>query len=137
MFDKKVAEKLHKPRRKDAVTEILRTGVKQLERYRHPKLLTVLHGVEESAESLAFASEPLMGSLANILQPVDEKQSSYYKCEYKFLDVELKYGMLQVSQIPVTQASVSGYIIFARIYACVFMYVSHPLTKSITIKSRN
>lgn len=41
MFEKKSAEKLHKPKRKETITEILRSSVKQLERFRHPKILQV------------------------------------------------------------------------------------------------
>lgn len=39
LFEKRSAEKLHKPKRKEAVTEILRNSVKQLERFRHPKVM--------------------------------------------------------------------------------------------------
>jgi SCY1-like protein 2 len=83
--------------------------------------------MEESAESLAFASEPVMLSLANILaarqEAVDRlfaeaksnsttggsgsQQDSlatstgkeimnYYAKDYEFLDIEMKYGLLQV-----------------------------------------
>lgn len=38
LFEKRCAEKLHKPKRKETVTEILRASVKQLERFRHPKV---------------------------------------------------------------------------------------------------
>ncbi|CAB4059969.1 SCYL2 [Lepeophtheirus salmonis] len=47
VFDKKSVEKLHKPKRKEAVTELLRQ--------------------EENSDTLAFASEPIIGSLTNIL----------------------------------------------------------------------
>uniref|UniRef100_A0A1B0B8V1 Protein kinase domain-containing protein n=1 Tax=Glossina palpalis gambiensis TaxID=67801 RepID=A0A1B0B8V1_9MUSC len=67
IFEKRIAEKLHKPRRKETVTELLKTSVKTLERFRHPKILQILHTVEESAETLAFAAEPIYASLANIL----------------------------------------------------------------------
>ncbi|KAJ8866156.1 hypothetical protein PR048_033680 [Dryococelus australis] len=39
LFEKRTAEKLHKPKRKETVTEILRGSVRQLERFRHPKVL--------------------------------------------------------------------------------------------------
>lgn len=42
LFEKRSAEKLHKPKRKETVTEILRGGVRQLERFRHPKILQVI-----------------------------------------------------------------------------------------------
>lgn len=41
LFEKRSAEKLHKPKRKETVTEILRASVRQLERFRHPKILQV------------------------------------------------------------------------------------------------
>ena len=68
VFDKRSVEKLHKPRRKDQVTELLKVGVSHLQCYRHPRLLQVLHGPDESPEALAFASEPIIGSLGNILR---------------------------------------------------------------------
>ncbi|EDS27542.1 conserved hypothetical protein [Culex quinquefasciatus] len=67
VFEKRTAEKLHKPKRKDMVTEILRASVKQLERFRHPKILQIMHTVEESSETLSFATEPVIASLANVL----------------------------------------------------------------------
>uniref|UniRef100_A0A1B0GQ39 Protein kinase domain-containing protein n=1 Tax=Phlebotomus papatasi TaxID=29031 RepID=A0A1B0GQ39_PHLPP len=67
LFEKRCAEKLHKPKRKETVTELLRASVKQLERYRHPKMLQVIHPVEECGETLAFATEPILASLANVL----------------------------------------------------------------------
>lgn len=67
VFDKKSVERLHRPKKKDQVTELLKVGLGHLQCYRHPRLLQVLHGPEESADALAFASEPVIGSLANIL----------------------------------------------------------------------
>lgn len=43
VFEKKSAEKLHKPRRKETIAEILRSSVRQLERFRHPKILQVIN----------------------------------------------------------------------------------------------
>ena len=47
VFDKKIADKLHKPRRREAVAEILRREVKYLERFKHPKCLQIWHPLEE------------------------------------------------------------------------------------------
>jgi SCY1-like protein 2 len=118
LFEKRCAEKLHKPKRKETVTEILRASVRQLGRFRHPKILQVVHSVEECSETLAFASEPVLASLANVLayqesgggggvgppstgassqtQPATLPRPPHAR-EYHFLDVELKYGILQVS----------------------------------------
>ena len=117
VFDKKSVDKLHKPKRKEAMTELLKNGLGHLQCYRHPKLLFVLHGPEESPEALAFASEPLIGSLANILSTDywgggsgggsfdfnQEKQSAplpssgtMIRVDYSFIDVEFRYGFSQV-----------------------------------------
>ncbi|CAH0546719.1 unnamed protein product [Brassicogethes aeneus] len=111
LFEKRQAEKLHKPKRKETVTEILRASVRQLERFRHPKILHVVHGIEECAETLAFASEPVYSSLANILAFHQESNINHsgmntmqqqqpnlrptYARDYNFLDMEYKYGILQ------------------------------------------
>ena len=86
----------------------------------------MVHGPEESAESLAFASEPLIGSLVNILsansadsydgggtnrhgsfdlgnQDSNRKQplpnlGSMLQVDYNFIDVEYRYGFSQVSK---------------------------------------
>ncbi|XP_031348162.1 SCY1-like protein 2 isoform X2 [Photinus pyralis] len=115
LFEKRSAEKLHKPKRKETVTEILRSSVRQLERFRHPKILHVLHPIEECSETLAFASEPVFASLANILafqetsgnqgstlpsgasqQPTVQRPA--HAREYQFLDIEYKYGILQITE---------------------------------------
>ncbi|XP_057660574.1 SCY1-like protein 2 isoform X1 [Diorhabda carinulata] len=115
IFEKRCAEKLHKPKRKETVTEILRGSVRQLERYRHPKILHVLHAIEECAETLAFATEPVYASLANILayqestinhggihQGIGHGQQTQQRPanarEYNFLDLEYKYGILQITE---------------------------------------
>ncbi len=68
VFDKRSVDRLHKPKRKEAMAELLKLGLGHLQCYRHPKLLQILHGPEESTDALAFASEPVIGSLANILR---------------------------------------------------------------------
>ncbi|KAJ8668715.1 hypothetical protein QAD02_010378 [Eretmocerus hayati] len=98
LFEKRSVEKIHKPKRKEAVTEILRVGVKHLERFRHPKTLQVIHGVEECPDTLAFASEPVLASLANVLAAEEQKIAMMQTAEYDMLDIEIKYGLLQVTE---------------------------------------
>uniref|UniRef100_A0A336MKF9 CSON002411 protein n=1 Tax=Culicoides sonorensis TaxID=179676 RepID=A0A336MKF9_CULSO len=123
LFEKRVAEKLHKPKRKETISEILRASVKQLERFRHPKILQILHTVEECGDTLAFATEPVFASLANILawqetsataivgppttgasqnipgqQGLQQPVRPAHAREYNFLDIELKYGLLQITE---------------------------------------
>lgn len=47
LFEKKIADKLHKPRRKETVSEILRKEVQHLERIKHPRILNIIHPLEE------------------------------------------------------------------------------------------
>ena len=67
---------------------------------RHPQILTVQHPLEESRDCLAFATEQVLASLANIIgqqvnlpTPVPEQLR-----DFNLFDVEIKYGLLQVSK---------------------------------------
>ena len=128
LFDKRTADKLHKPRRKETISEMLRHGVRQLERCRHPRLLHVLHSVEETPDTLAFATEPVAFSLGNVFASTQEDKcgqsavkdagdaeagshlseashvndqpgADHVKAtgDLPFLDIEIKYGIFQVS----------------------------------------
>nr|XP_013803086.1 PREDICTED: SCY1-like protein 2 isoform X3 [Apteryx mantelli mantelli] len=99
VFDKKLIDKFQKFE-KDQIIDSLKRGVQQLTRLRHPRLLTVQHPLEESRDCLAFCTEPVCASLANVLGSWDNLPSplpSDIK-EYKLYDVETKYGLLQVSE---------------------------------------
>ncbi|XP_020715853.1 SCY1-like protein 2 isoform X1 [Ceratitis capitata] len=141
VFEKKIAEKLHKPRRKETVTELLKNSVKTMERFRHPKILQVMHTVEESTDTLAFAAEPIFASLSNILafhesktyenlampansggtgaQSNQQQNSSVpqrpaHAKEYNFLDIELKYGFLQLVEA-LSYLHYSGHVIHRNV----------------------
>jgi SCY1-like protein 2 len=96
VLEKKLLEKYSK-KDKDQLVEVLRRGVAQLTRLRHPQILTVQHPVEESRESLAFATEPVFASLANVLgchenvSPLPQQLR-----DYKLFEVEIKYGLQQL-----------------------------------------
>ncbi|KAM3833604.1 SCY1-like protein 2 isoform 2-T2 [Vipera latastei] len=99
VFDKKLMDKYQKFE-KDQIIDCLKRGVQQLTRLRHPRLLTVQHPLEESRDCLAFCTEPVSASLANILGNWENLPSplpSDIK-EYNLYDVETKYGLLQVSE---------------------------------------
>ncbi|XP_060082197.1 SCY1-like protein 2 [Ylistrum balloti] len=100
IFEKKIADKLHKPRRRETVTEILRQGVQLLEKFKHPRLLGILHPLEESHNSLAFATEPLFASLANVLGRYDRIPTPAPPeiRDHEFLDYEIQYGILQITE---------------------------------------
>ena len=98
-FDKRIAEKIHKPKRKETISELLRASAKQLDRYRHPRILTLIHPIEETHDTLAFASEPVLGSLCNVLRSLEDRLPQNISNDvrsYQFLDFEIKYGILQL-----------------------------------------
>ena len=81
---------------KDVILESLKSGVTQLTKLRHPQILTVQHPMEESRESLAFATEPVFSSLCNVLKNSESLSSSTSIKDYKLYEIEIKYGLLQV-----------------------------------------
>ena len=85
---------------KEAVWELMKRGVSQLTRLRHPQILTVHHPLEESRDCLAFATEPVFCSLANALGGHDNLPSPLPEQlrGFKMFEVELKYGLLQVAE---------------------------------------
>ncbi|XP_069760475.1 SCY1-like protein 2 isoform X2 [Narcine bancroftii] len=99
VFDKKLIEKYQKFE-KDHIIESLKKGVQQLTRLRHPRLLTVQHPLEESRDCLAFCTEPVFASLANVLGCYDHLPSPVPPeiKEHKLYDVEIKYGLLQICE---------------------------------------
>ncbi|XP_043260358.1 SCY1-like protein 2 [Colletes gigas] len=99
VFEKRVLDKCSK-NEKEVILETLKRGVAQLTKLRHPQILTVQHSLEESRDSLAFATEPVLASLANILGNHDnlpQPLPSDLK-EYKLHEVEIKYGLWQLGE---------------------------------------
>lgn len=99
VFEKKQLDQYTK-RDREAVLELLRRGVSQLTRLRHPSVLIVQHPLEESRDSLAFATEPVLASLANLLgqrqnvpDPVPREIDSG-----EFYEIEIKYGLLSLAE---------------------------------------
>ncbi|KAG1701411.1 SCY1-like protein 2 [Nymphon striatum] len=87
-------------RDRELILDVLKKGVSQLTRLRHPAILTVQHPLEESRESLAFATEPVFASLANILNHHDNMPTPPPPelKGFSLHDVEIKYGLLQLSE---------------------------------------
>ncbi|CAG4955335.1 unnamed protein product [Colias eurytheme] len=128
MFDKRVVDKLYRPKRKDLMLDRLRACIGELDKMRHPRMLQILHPVEESTYTIAFACERLMGSLHNILtwhesnpippegpfpvipnppsltpptaQPLPSISTTRpaFAKEYSFLDLEIRHGFHQISE---------------------------------------
>ncbi|XP_012938945.1 SCY1-like protein 2, partial [Aplysia californica] len=99
VFEKRIADKLHKPRRREVVAETLRKDVSYLQQLKHPKILGVLHGIEECHDSLAFATEPVFASLANVLgnhERLPANVSSEVR-DHDFIELEIKHGIVQIT----------------------------------------
>ncbi|CAD5125987.1 DgyrCDS14167 [Dimorphilus gyrociliatus] len=99
IFDKKLVEKYSKPDR-EIVISIIKRGVSQLTKLRHPKILSVMHPLEESRDSLAFVTEPVFSSLGNILGDHTNLSSNIPSNlqNFKLFPVEVKYGLLQITE---------------------------------------
>ncbi|XP_056635195.1 SCY1-like protein 2 [Diorhabda sublineata] len=97
VFEKRQLERFNKNDR-ELILESLRRGIVQLTKIRHPKILTVQHPLEESRDSLAFATEPVLASIANILGHTTNMPQPANISDYKLFDIEIKYGLLQVTE---------------------------------------
>lgn len=97
VFEKRLLDKVDK-RDRDLVMETMKKGPVQLTRLRHPRLLVVQHPLEESKDCLAFATEPIFASLANLLGKHDNMPSPLphdFKM-FELYDVERVYGLFQL-----------------------------------------
>ncbi|KAK7098938.1 hypothetical protein V1264_003150 [Littorina saxatilis] len=98
LFEKKSIERYSRQDR-DAIVEMLRVGVQQLTKLRHPKILAVIQPLEESREALAFATEPVFASLSNVLGDLKSITSVPKELQdYQLYDVEIKHGLLQLTE---------------------------------------
>ncbi|KAJ1356796.1 SCY1-like protein 2, partial [Parelaphostrongylus tenuis] len=103
IFDKKDIDRWPKDDR-ESFLSLIRQGVSQLTKLRHPRLLVVEHPIEESRlvpRFLAFATEPVFACLANCLcrpEHVSASSSSAVSTHLnnvKFSEVEIKHGLFQ------------------------------------------
>ena len=67
VYEKRSAERVGRGKRREAIAELLKTGVSKLETYSNPWLLQVVHGAVENSECLVFVSERVLGTLSTIL----------------------------------------------------------------------
>lgn len=87
---------------RETILDILRRGVQQLTKIRHPRILTVQHPLEESRDSLAFVTEPIYASLSNILgnhtnmpSPAETQTPNQF---HQLHEIEIKYGLIQLME---------------------------------------
>lgn len=97
VFDKNQLKHIKEDR--DAILEVLKRGVVQLTKIRHPRVLTVQHPLEESRDSLAFVTEPIVASLGNYLGNYANMPSPTESTQFPALhEIEIKYCLMQVME---------------------------------------
>ncbi|KAI9151027.1 Protein kinase domain-containing protein ppk32 [Blastocladiella emersonii ATCC 22665] len=84
----------------DALIALLRHDVTVLCRLRHPCLLEVVEPLSESATTLAFVTEPLMGNLGNVLGNYTNFDNALDKSveRYELDELEIQKGVLQLTK---------------------------------------
>ncbi|VDO50288.1 unnamed protein product [Onchocerca flexuosa] len=96
LFEKRNLEKWPRYER-ELFSEILKKGISQLTRLRHPRILVIEHPLEESRDSYAFCTEPVFASLANALGHLDNiTPHPKHLEEFEFLDIEIRHGLFQI-----------------------------------------
>ncbi|XP_074638590.1 SCY1-like protein 2 [Acropora palmata] len=97
VFEKRLLDKVDK-RDREVIMETMKKGAVQLTRLRHPRLLVVQHPLEESKDCLAFATEPIFASLANLLGKQTNMPCSLPAelKTFELYDVERVYGLYQL-----------------------------------------
>lgn len=76
----------------------MKKGASELVKLKHPSVLAVTHPLAESKDSLAFATEPVFASLANVLGHRDNiDRVSPALREFDLLDIEVLSGMIHLS----------------------------------------
>lgn len=97
VFDKNQLKYIKEDR--DAILEVLKRGVIQLTKIRHPRVLTVEHPMEESRDSIAFVTEPILASLANYLGNYSNMPTLTESTQFPSLhEIEIKYGLMQLME---------------------------------------
>lgn len=98
VFDKNNLKYLKEER--EVILEVLKRGVVQLTKIRHPRILTVQHPLEESRDSLAFVTEPVIQCLSNILGNYGNmpQQAEIHSKPFNFHEIEIKYGLIQLME---------------------------------------
>ncbi|VDO72665.1 unnamed protein product [Schistosoma curassoni] len=97
-MEKKLLESYPKLQR-ESMIEILKYGVSTLMRIKHPKIVSVLQPLEESRESLAYATEPLFTSLNSVLtRDSSNIRQPNESMDFSLSDTEIKYGLVQLAE---------------------------------------
>eukprot|EP00428_Durinskia_dybowskii_P047423 CAMPEP_0170345248 /NCGR_PEP_ID=MMETSP0116_2-20130129/73848_1 /TAXON_ID=400756 /ORGANISM="Durinskia baltica, Strain CSIRO CS-38" /LENGTH=642 /DNA_ID=CAMNT_0010598999 /DNA_START=99 /DNA_END=2023 /DNA_ORIENTATION=+ len=87
LFEKKHVEKYAK-NTKEQILEVLRKDATSLQRLRHPQILSVIEALSEERSTLAFATKPVVGTVAQLLENNRHELSS----------LEMKCGLLDLAE---------------------------------------
>ena len=101
LFSKKDAAstKGMKKKQREELFEAMRRGPAQLQKLRHPDLLRVVHPLTESKDLMAYATEPVLASLANLngaIQGLDPVPFAIRECVMD--ELERRLGLVQLSR---------------------------------------
>ncbi|ERN13896.1 SCY1-like protein 2 [Amborella trichopoda] len=83
----------------DAFMELVKADASRLVRLRHPGVVHVVQGLDETKNSMAMVTEPIFASVANVLGVFDNIGS--VPKELKGLEMgvlEIKHGLLQITE---------------------------------------
>ncbi|KAL1926285.1 hypothetical protein VTP01DRAFT_5982 [Rhizomucor pusillus] len=81
----------------EKVYELLKKEASNLARLRHPSILEVVEPVSESRSSIAFVTEPLMGTLSHLIS-ANAGFGSDKNDVYEIDELEIQKGLLQVGK---------------------------------------
>lgn len=87
LFEKKVVDRYAK-NAKEQLLENLRKDATSLQRLRHPHILSVIEALSEERSTLAFATKPVVGTVAQLLE----------NNRHELTPLEMKCGLLDVAE---------------------------------------
>lgn len=87
IFEKKVIDKYAK-NTKENILENMRKDASSLQRLRHPHILSVVEALSEERSTLAFATKPVVGTVAQLLE----------HNKHELSNLEMKCGLLDIAE---------------------------------------
>mmetsp|Transcript_51530 Transcript_51530/g.122545 ORF Transcript_51530/g.122545 Transcript_51530/m.122545 type:complete len:807 (+) Transcript_51530:174-2594(+) len=87
LFEKKVVEKYAK-NSKENILETLRKDATSLQRLKHPQILSVIEALNEERSTLVFATKPVVGTVAQLLD----------NNRHELSNLEMKCGILDAAE---------------------------------------
>ncbi|KAI8050208.1 kinase-like domain-containing protein [Syncephalis plumigaleata] len=83
---------------REQVCELLKREAMQLTRLRHPSVLEVVEAVDESRTSIAFATEPLLATLGDLVHGRRRGQVADDGEPFELDELEIQKGLLQLAK---------------------------------------